>query len=103
MNTNIPFEALEQVPSVPIWIASTTLKNGGRKDIREFLAKPADEGDVKRFVLKESFRELRDTHNFFIGKGCEIRDSSGRYECIEVTEVKPHKSILPMLVTKRIS
>ena len=94
---------MEQIPSVPIWIASTTLKNGGRKDIREFLARPADEGDVKYFVLDDSFRELRDTHNFFIGEGCEIRVDGGCYECIKVTDIKPHKSIHPMLVTKRIS
>lgn len=43
--------ALRGLQPAPIWIASTVLKNKGRKDIREFLAKVVDEGDSVRVVL----------------------------------------------------
>ena len=51
--------ALRGLQPTPIWIASTVLKNKGRKDIREFLAKVVGEGDSVWVVLEETVRDLR--------------------------------------------
>lgn len=95
--------ALRGLQPAPIWIASTVLKNKGRKDIREFLAKVVDEGDSVRVVLEETVRDLRDTHNFIIDEGSEIRTQTATYECTSVTEVKPGTKKHPMLCAKRIA
>jgi len=94
---------LSQIEPTSVWIASSVLKNKNRKDIREFLAKSVTEGDTKTFVLTDSFRELRIFHNFFIDEASEVRDATGRYECIRVVHFNMLKKIYPMLITKKIS
>ena len=95
--------ALRGLQPTPIWIASTVLKNKGRKDIREFLAKVVDEGDTVMIVLEETVRELRDTHNFFIEEGSELRTKDASYECTLVTDVRTSGKKHPLLVAKRIA
>ena len=102
MKTTNLTDVLSQLQSSPIWIAGTTPKHKGRKDIRELLAKSATEGDSKIFILDDTFRDLRDLHNFIIEEGCEIRDRTGCYECIKVAEYKPKLKKYPMLITRRI-
>ncbi|MBR0410332.1 MAG: hypothetical protein IJI25_04905 [Eubacterium sp.] len=94
--------ALSGLQPTPVWIASTVLKNKDRKDIREFLAKVVDEGDTVRIVLEETVRELRDTHNFFIEEGSELRTKDASYKCTYVTDVKLGKKH-PLLLAKRIA
>ena len=94
--------ALRGLQPTPVWIASTILKKKDRKDIREFLAKVVDEGDTVMIVLEETVRELRDTHNFFIEEGSELRTKDASYECIYVTDVRLGKKH-PLLHAKRIA
>lgn len=103
MQNNNQSKVWNQVEPISVWIASSVLKNKDRKDIWEFLAKSVTEGDTKTFVLTDTIRELRDNHNFFIEKVSEVRDASGRYECIKVIPFTLLRKIYPMLVTKKIS
>ena len=82
MNTTNPIGTFNQFQSVPIWIASTKLKNNGRKDIRELSAKSASRSETEIFILDDTFRTLRDTHNFIVDVGCEIHNGTGFYRCI---------------------
>lgn len=75
------YEAWDQTPSVPIWIASPTPKNGGRKDIREFHAKVVGEGDTKTFICDDTCRDF-DRARFPLEAGCELRDDTGLYRCV---------------------
>ena len=102
MNAANLLDVWDQIPSIPVWIASPVPKNGGRKDIREFLAKSAGEGDTRTFIFDDTLRDFVRT-NFSLEVGCELRDDSGHYRCVQVIPYKPKKKIYPMLVTKRIS
>ena len=96
--------ALRGLQPTPIWIASPVLKNKGRKDIREFLAKVVGEGsDSVWVVLEETVRDLRDTHNFIIDEGSEIRTQTATYKCTSVTEVRPGTKKYPLLTAKKIA
>ena len=95
--------ALRGLQPTRIWIASTVLKNKGRKDIREFLAKVVGEGDSVWVVLEETVRDLRDTHNFIIDEGSEIRTRTATYKCTSVTEIRPGTKKCPLLTAKRIA
>lgn len=101
MNT-ITFEALDEFAFVPVWIANSVSKNVDRKDIRELHARFLDEGDSRIAFLYETFREL-DRMNFILSEGCELRDGSGRYECIRVDSLQAGKKKHPMLTLKRIA
>ena len=101
MNTN-SFEAPGGFDFVPVWIANSVTKNVGRKDIRELHAKIVGEGDSRMAFLCETFREL-DRMNFILAEGCELRDGSGRYECICVDSVQAGKKKHPQLTLKRIA
>ena len=91
-------------PLVPIWVAIPPAKVGGKKDIRELLARCVGEGDTKTFVLpNDTIRDLRDCHSFNILDACEVRDNTGCYECIKVTEFSPSRSKHPLLITRRIA
>ena len=96
------FEKWDQIPSVPVWIASPTAKRGGRKDIREFLAKSAGEGDTRTFIFDDTIRDFVRT-NFTLDVGCELNDGTSFYRCIQVIPFKLKKKIYPVLVTKQIS
>ena len=96
--------ALRGLQPTRIWIASTVFKNKGRKDIREFLAKVVGEGsDSVWVVLEETVRDLRDTHNFIIDEGSEIRTQTATYKCTSVTEVRPGTKKYPLLTAKKIA
>lgn len=95
--------ALRGLQPAPIWIASPVLKNKGRKDIREFLAKVVGEGDSVWVVLEVTVRDLRDTHNFIIDEGSEIRTMNATYKCTSVTEVKPGTKKYPLLTARKIA
>lgn len=85
-----------------VWIAVSTPKAKGGKDIREFLAKCVDEGNTKTFILTQNtIRELRDSHSFDIYDACEVRDETGCYECIKVDALKAVRKIFPKLVTRK--
>lgn len=101
MNTNT-FEAPSGFDFVPVWITNSVTKNVNRKDIRELHAKIMDEGDSRIAFLCETFREL-DRMNFILAEGCELRDGSGRYECIRVESFQPEKKKHPRLTLKRIA
>lgn len=100
-NTDL-LEALGQIPSAPVWIASPILKHGDRKDIREFSARATDEGDTRMFILDDTFRDFQRA-NFTLDKGCELRDDTGHYRCIEVIPIRSMRKIHPALVTQRIT
>lgn len=102
-NTYTFLEALDRCKPASVWIATSTLKNGGRQDIRAFPARSVDEGGIKTFVLTDSIRDLRDNHNFIIKDACEIRDGTGSYECIEVVPFKLLRKIYPMLITRKVA
>ena len=97
MNTNT-FEALDEFAFVPVWIANSVTKNVDRKDIRDLHAKMMDEGDSRIAFLREL-----DRMNFILSEGCELRDGSGRYECIRVDSLQAGKKKHPMLTLKRIA
>ena len=101
MNTN-SFEAPDGFNYVTVWIANSVTKNVGRKDIREFHAKFVGEGDSRIAFLCETFREL-DRMNFILAEGCEVREGSGRYECICVDSLQAGKKKHPQLTLKRIA
>lgn len=96
------FEKWDQIPSVPVWIASPTVKRGGRKDIREFLAKSVGDGDTRTFIFDDTIRDFVRA-NFTLDVGCELNDGTGYYRCVQVIPYKPKKKIYPMLITTRIS
>ena len=95
MNINT-FEAPNGFDFVPVWITNSVTKNVDRKDIRELHAKIMDEGDTRIAFLRETFREL-DRMNFILSEGCELRDGSGRYECILVDSLQAGKKSIPCL------
>ena len=99
MNT-ITFEALDEFAFVPVWIANSVTKNVDRKDIRELHAKIMDESDSRIAFFCETFREL-DRMNFILTEGCELRDSTGRYECVRVDSFQAGKKKHPWLILKR--
>ena len=101
MNTNT-FGAPDGIALVPVWIANSVTKNVDRKDIRELHAKIVGEGDSRTAFLCETFREL-DRMNFILAEGCELSDSSGRYECIRVDSLQAGKKKHPWLTLKRIA
>ena len=101
MNTNT-FEAPNRFDFVSVWIANSVTKNVDRKDIRELHAKIMDESDSRIAFLCETFREL-DHMNFILTEGCELRDSTGRYECIRVDSLQAGKKKHPQLTLKRIA
>ena len=101
MNTN-SFEAPNEFDFVTVWIANSVTKNVDRKDIRELHAKFVGEGDSRIAFLSETFREL-ERMNFILAEGCELRDSSGRYECIRVDSLQAGKKKHPQLTLKRIA
>ena len=86
----------------PVWFGSTVPKNGGRKDIREFYARAAGEGDTRTFICNNTFRDFDRAH-FTLEEGCELRDSTGIYRCIELVPLRVKKKILPMLITQRVA
>ena len=52
-------EVWDYAPLVPIWVAIPPAKVGGKKDIRELLARCVGEGDTKTFVLpNDTIREV---------------------------------------------
>ena len=101
MNTNT-FEAPDGFNSVPVWIANSVTKNVDRKDIRELHARIVDEGDSRIAFLCATFRDL-ERMNFFLAEGCELRDGTGRYECIRVDSFQAGKKKHPWLTLKRIA
>ena len=101
MNTDT-FEAPNGFDFVPVWIANSVTKNVDRKDIRKLHAKIMDEGDSRIAFLSETFREL-ERMNFILAEGCELRDGSGRYECIRVDSLQAGKKKHPQLTLKRIA
>ena len=101
MNT-YTFEAPNGFHFVPVWIANSVRKNVDRKDIRELHAKFVGEGDSRIAFLSETFREL-ERMNFILAEGCELRDGSGRYECIRVDSLQAGKKKHPPLTLKRIA
>ena len=101
MNTK-SFEALDGFVFVPVWIANSVTKNVGRKDIRELHAMITGEGDFRTAIINETYRDL-DRMRFYPAAGCELRDGSGRYECISVDSLQAGKKIHPRLELKRIA
>ena len=102
MNNTKLLEATARVSLRRVWIAVSTPKAKGGKDIREFLAKCVDEGNTKTFILTQNtIRELRDSHSFNIYDACEVRDETGCYECIKVDALKAVRKIFPKLVTRK--
>ena len=102
MNNTKLLEATARVSLRRVWIAVSTPKAKGGKDIREFLAKCVDEGNTKTFILTQNtIRELRDSHSFDIYDACEVRDDTGCYECIKVDALKAVRKIFPKLVTRK--
>ena len=99
MNTNT-FEAPNRFDFVSVWIANSVTKNVDRKDIRELHAKIMDESDSRIAFLCETFREL-DRMNFILTEGCELRDITGRYECVRVDSFQAGKKKHPWLILKR--
>ena len=101
MNTNT-FEAPNEFDFVPVWIANSVTKNIDRKDIRELHAQIMDEVDSRIAFLCATFRDL-ERMNFILTEGCELRDGSGRYECIRVDSFQSGKKKHPLLTLKRIA
>ena len=101
MNT-YTFEAPNGFHFVPVWIANSVRKNVERKDIRELHANIMDEGDSRIAFLCETFRELN-CMNFILTEGCELRDGTGRYECIRVDSFQSGKKKHPLLTHRRIA
>ncbi len=87
--------------SIPVWIAGSDTKFGGRKDIREFPAKATDVGCRRIFIFDNTYRDF-DRTSFSIGEGCEIRDDTGHYRCIDSEPLHVKNKVLPLLITERI-
>lgn len=102
MNNTKLLEAAARISLRRVWIAVSTSKAKGGKDIREFLVKCVDEGNTKTFILNQNtIRELRDSHSFDIYNAREVPDETGCYECIKVDALNAVRKIFPNLVTRK--
>ncbi len=87
--------------STPVWVAGSDTKFGGRKDIREFLARATDVGANRVFIFDNTYRDF-DRTSFTIGEGCEIRNDTGHYRCVKAEPIQVKKKVFPLLFTGRI-